>query len=77
MAFSSLYKLCCLIYAVRKFSPGLHSSLTAFCIAGHFQFHKIIVLASPARLGHTEETGNRNATEISENSYQPKLNTCY
>jgi hypothetical protein len=27
--------------------------------------------------GHTKETGNRNATAISENSYQPELNTCY
>jgi hypothetical protein len=27
--------------------------------------------------GHTRETGNRNATAISENCYQPELNTCY
>jgi hypothetical protein len=26
--------------------------------------------------GHTKETGNRNANAISENSYQPLLNTC-
>jgi hypothetical protein len=26
--------------------------------------------------GHTNETGNCNATEISENCYQPELNTC-
>jgi hypothetical protein len=29
------------------------------------------------RRGHTEETGNRKATAISENCYQPDLNTCY
>jgi hypothetical protein len=28
-------------------------------------------------LGHTKETGNRNATVISENCYQLELNTCY
>jgi hypothetical protein len=27
--------------------------------------------------GHTRETGNRNATALSENCYQPELNTCY
>jgi hypothetical protein len=27
--------------------------------------------------GHTKETGNRNATAISENCYQPELNTYY
>jgi hypothetical protein len=27
--------------------------------------------------GHTKKTGNRNATAISENCYQPELNTCY
>jgi hypothetical protein len=27
--------------------------------------------------GHTKETGNRSATAISENCYQPELNTCY
>jgi hypothetical protein len=27
--------------------------------------------------GHTKETGNRNATAISENRYQPKLNKCH
>jgi hypothetical protein len=27
--------------------------------------------------GHTKEIGNRNATAISENCYQPELNTCY
>jgi hypothetical protein len=27
--------------------------------------------------GHTKETGNRNATAISENCYQPELSTCY
>jgi hypothetical protein len=27
------------------------------------------------RRGHTKETGNRNATAISENCYQPELNT--
>jgi hypothetical protein len=27
--------------------------------------------------GHTKETGNRNATAISENCYQPELNACY
>jgi hypothetical protein len=26
--------------------------------------------------GHTKETGNRNTTVISENCYQPELNTC-
>jgi hypothetical protein len=26
---------------------------------------------------HTKETGNRNATAISENCYQPELHTCY
>jgi hypothetical protein len=27
--------------------------------------------------GHIKETGNRNATVISENCCQPELNTCY
>jgi hypothetical protein len=27
--------------------------------------------------GHTKETGNRNATAISENCYQPELKICY
>jgi hypothetical protein len=27
--------------------------------------------------GHTRETGHRNVTAISENCYQPGLNTCY
>jgi hypothetical protein len=27
--------------------------------------------------GHTKETGNRNATAVSENCYQSELNTCY
>jgi hypothetical protein len=27
--------------------------------------------------GHTKETTNRNTTAISENCYQPELNTCY
>jgi hypothetical protein len=27
--------------------------------------------------GQTKETGNRNATAISDNCYQPELNTCY
>jgi hypothetical protein len=36
----------------------------------------------PSRLeikerGYTKETGNRNATAISENCYQPEFNTCY
>jgi hypothetical protein len=33
----------------------------------------------PVLLGrtHTKETGNRNATAISEICYQPELNTCY
>jgi hypothetical protein len=27
--------------------------------------------------GHTNETGNRNATAVSKNCFQPELNTCY
>jgi hypothetical protein len=27
--------------------------------------------------GHTKETGNRNATAISENCYQPEFDTCF
>jgi hypothetical protein len=27
--------------------------------------------------GDTKETSNRNANAISENCYQPELNTCY
>jgi hypothetical protein len=56
------------------------SNMSNISILTSVEFHQTIPSAWTATSGHlgrghTKETGNRNATAISENCYRPKLNT--
>jgi hypothetical protein len=54
-----------LFFACDKISDGIYRVILDYC----WDF--------PLRRGYTKETGNRKATAISDNCYQPELNTCY
>jgi hypothetical protein len=58
---------------------SLRSALDRRCVPVH-SFQRIFKIGLPTVLygrGHAKETGNRNATAISENCFHPELNTRY
>jgi hypothetical protein len=62
--------LCWLMKGTHLVAPAIHG-INSWCNWLEQPSCKIKALGRR----HTKETGNRNATAISENSYQPELNT--